>query len=240
MATLISRRWGNAIGGWLIALPLSSAPAAYLLAQSEGLDFATEAVIGMLAGTASQVVFAICYGAISKNKTPFISLLVGTLGFGIITALLAELNLNAYSALLIVFISIIIGIKYFNETARENSENLQPIPNWDLPARMISAGLVVFAITSSAPIIGAHLAGLLSPFPIFGAILAFFAHLNQSSKAANYALKGLVYGLVTPTTFFFVLAITLKGSGFFAFLFAAILALVIQFISGLFLVRKKA
>jgi len=34
IATLISRRWGNAIGGWLIALPLSSAPAAYLLAQS--------------------------------------------------------------------------------------------------------------------------------------------------------------------------------------------------------------
>jgi hypothetical protein len=226
----------------LIALPLSSAPAAYLLAQSEGFEFATEAAIGMLAGTASQVVFALCYGVISKSKNPVISLLIGTLGFCAFTALLAPLNLNVYSALIIVIVSIFIGIKIFNALDREVEEvvtETQPIPSWDLPARMISAGLVVFAITASAPIIGAHLAGLLSPFPIFGAILAFFAHLNQSSRAANHALKGLVYGLITPTLFFFTLAITLENIGYPAFLIATLIALSFQLISGKLLLKQQ-
>ena len=50
VASLLGRRYGNSIGGWLIALPLTSAPVAYVLAHEQGLSFAQTAATGMLTG----------------------------------------------------------------------------------------------------------------------------------------------------------------------------------------------
>jgi hypothetical protein len=53
-ASLAGRRWGHQLGGWLVALPLTSGPVAFLLATDHGADFAATAAVGMLAGTISR------------------------------------------------------------------------------------------------------------------------------------------------------------------------------------------
>jgi len=60
-ASLAGRRWGHHIGGWLVAFPLTSGPVAFFLATDQGTDFAAQAAVGMLAGTISQVAFALAY-----------------------------------------------------------------------------------------------------------------------------------------------------------------------------------
>jgi hypothetical protein len=50
-ASLAGRRWGDQLGGWLVALPLTSGPVAFLLATDHGVDFAATAAVAMLAGT---------------------------------------------------------------------------------------------------------------------------------------------------------------------------------------------
>src|SRR5215475_13001183 len=62
-ASLAGRRYGHHVGGWLVALPLTSGPVAFFLATDHGLRFAAGAAVGMLAGTASQVAFALAYRA---------------------------------------------------------------------------------------------------------------------------------------------------------------------------------
>ncbi len=42
-ATLAGRRWGQAIGGWLVGLPLTSGPIALFLALDHGTQFAARA-----------------------------------------------------------------------------------------------------------------------------------------------------------------------------------------------------
>ena len=51
-----------------------------------------------------------------------------------------------------------------------------PFPAWDLPARMLVATVFVVVLTTIAPLLGARLAGLLAPFPLYGSVLAAFAH----------------------------------------------------------------
>ena len=59
------------------------------------------------------------------------------------------------------------------------------LPRWDIPVRMVAATAVVVLITTLAPFLGSHLAGLLSPFPVFGAVVAVFAHRAHGPHAAT-------------------------------------------------------
>ncbi len=68
-------------------------------------------------------------------------------------------------------------------------------PRWDIPLRMTVATLVVLAITTLAPIIGPHLAGLLLPFPVFAVVLALFTHSSHGPTCAVAVLDGLIIGL---------------------------------------------
>jgi hypothetical protein len=66
-ASLAGRRWGHQLGGWLVALPLTSGPVGFVLATDHGAAFAAQAATGMLAGTISQVMFASTYRALAAR-----------------------------------------------------------------------------------------------------------------------------------------------------------------------------
>jgi divalent metal cation (Fe/Co/Zn/Cd) transporter len=66
-ASLAGRRWGDQLGGWLVALPLTSGPVAFFLATDHGVDFAATAAVAMLAGTISQVAFALAYRRLARR-----------------------------------------------------------------------------------------------------------------------------------------------------------------------------
>ena len=91
----------------------------------------------------------------------------------------------------------------------------------------MATGLVLL-LTGIAPSIGAHLTGLLSPFPVYAGVLTVFAH-RQSGDAANNVLKGLLLGLFSFAAFFTLLAVELSRLGIgLAFLLAIAAALTVQ------------
>src|SRR5574342_826974 len=61
-ATLVARRWGPGVGGWLAGLPLTSAPVSVFLALEQGPDFAAGAAVGTLFGLTALAVFCLAYG----------------------------------------------------------------------------------------------------------------------------------------------------------------------------------
>jgi hypothetical protein len=64
--------------------------------------------------------------------------------------------------------------------------------------RMLAATAVVVLITASASVPGSPLARLLSPFPVFGAVLAIFTHHTHGPTGAAQVLDGLLLGLPAP------------------------------------------
>ena len=67
-ASLASRRWGQAVGGWLVGLPLTSGPIAFFIAMEQGTHFAARAAEGSLVGTAAQAGFSLAYGAVADRS----------------------------------------------------------------------------------------------------------------------------------------------------------------------------
>lgn len=226
-ASLAGRRFGHHIGGWLVALPMTSGPVAFFLATDQGVSFAAGAAVGMLAGTISQVGFALGYGAIARRGAGR-AFLAGCAMFGAATLGLSFLHWRAPATFALVLAALAAGVTVTRSRTSESSSEPSRLPRWDVPARMLAATAVVVLVTTFAPRLGSHLAGLLSPFPVFGAVLAVFTHHTHDAASAAQVLDGLVLGLLAPAVFFLTLALTLAGLGLWAFGVAAAVAVLVQ------------
>jgi hypothetical protein len=104
---------------------------------------------------------------------------------------------------------------------------------------MTIATLFVLLMTGFAPALGPRLTGLLAPFPLFTSILAAFAHHQHGSAAAVNVLRGLLMGLFSFVSFFFVLALLLEPAGIaIAFTTAILVMFLFQGVS-LWLLQRR-
>src|SRR5258707_7777223 len=127
-----------------------------------------------------------------------------------------------------VYLTLIRAVRLMPRLAAGRAE-LPAAPRWALPARMIVATVLVFVLTELAPVFGARLSGLLATYPLFGAVLAAFAHRLSGAAAGGRVLRGLLIGLFGFTGFFLLLASTIEQIGIAAsFVAATALALLIQ------------
>lgn len=226
-ASLASRRWGEAVGGWLIGLPLTSAPVAFFLAVEQGTGFAEQAAAGSLIGTAAQACFCVGYARTGERFGWLAAFAAGTLAFAAGAAALQALTLPLLLLLPVAIAALVISARLVPLSPVRR----RPIavPKWDIPARMLVATTIVVALTAFAPILGPRLSGVLATFPVFATVLAVFAHRLQGPFAARQVLWGLLIGLFGFIGFFFVIgmSITTLGTGL-AFLAATLTALGIQ------------
>jgi hypothetical protein len=105
---------------------------------------------------------------------------------------------------------------------------------------MVIATSIVLLLTASAPLLGPQLTGLLSPFPVYAAILTVFAHRQHGPVAAVSVLRGLLLGLYAFATFFLVVATLLTSLGIaLTFVIATASALLVQASSLAFMRRER-
>jgi len=230
-ASLAGQRWGETLSGWFIGLPLTSGPVCWFLAIEQGTGFAAAAARGCLAGAAAEAGFCLAY-AIAARKGGWIgSLAAGTLAFAAGAALFQIAHPPLWMLALIVYVALTTALWLMPELATGRAGFPEP-PAWDLPARMAVATALILGLTEIAPLLGAQLSGMLATYPIFGAVLAAFAHHQSGAAAAGRVLRGLLIGLFGFTGFFLCLALAIEPLGIAAsFAAATALALSIQGVS---------
>jgi hypothetical protein len=237
-ATLVGRRWGPALSGWLVGLPLTSAPVVFFLALDYGSPFATAASLGVILGVASQAIFAVVYARVSPLAGWPAGIFAGTLGFGAATVIFQAVRLPAQAAPPLVVSSLLVGILLLPRP--KVADRVGRVPRGDLPLRMVVATVLVVGLTAIAPHLGPHLTGLLSPYPLYAAILAVFAQRVEGIAAAIAVWRGLLFGLFSFAAFFTVLSATLVRLGIpAAFALAVVIAFAIQGIA-LLLIRTDS
>jgi hypothetical protein len=229
-ASLAGRRFGPAVGGWLVGFPLTSAPVALFLTLSHGPAFATTAAAGTMAGAVSQAAFCVAYGWLAPRHRWPLALAGSSLAFGVSTAALALVTLSPLPLFAIVITALAAAMYLMPgggrapRAARPSQTGAVAPLGWDLPARMVVATVFVVLLTGIAPALGPRLTGLLAPFPLYGAVLAVFAQALEGPGPATALLRGMLSGLFGFAGFFVVLATCLEAVGLAA-AFAAAIAL---------------
>jgi hypothetical protein len=205
--TLVGRRWGPGIGGWLMGFPLTSGPVSILLYLEYGRNFAAHAAVGNLGGQASVCVFCLAYGLTSQVTGWPVSAAVSLLAFLASIALWNAASLALWPAAVAFVVIAVIVLALLPVWDLRSAGTAAP--RWDLPARMIAAGTFVLLLTTFADHLGPQVSGLLSPFPIFGVVITSFTHYQQGAKAASQVVRGIAWGSFAFNAFFLIVAIFL-------------------------------
>jgi len=230
-ASLAARRWGPAIGGLIVALPLTSGPVAFFLALDYGAAFAAEAVVGSLGGLVAIVAFSLAYAAAGSRFGAAAGIVAASAAFAAAGLLVRPLlETSIWLVLALVVSSVAVGLRLLPGGGERPAAPTHPW--WDLPARMtIATGLVV-GLTAIAPLLGPHASGLVATFPVYVAVMAAFTQRQQGAPAAIDVLRGLLAGLFGTAAFYVVVHLAIVPAGIaVAFLFATAITLGIQAIA---------
>ena len=226
-ASLAGRKWGPAVSGWIVGMPLTSGPVIFFLALSHDAAFAVNTSLGTVSGGFSLVAFCLVYGWLAMRFGWLVSITGSLTAYGLVTAWMRGLTFPAAPLFFAVFCAIVLGIRWMpKETEVEPAESKPGA--WDIPSRILIGTGFILLLTGGAPLLGPRLTGLLSTIPLYTAILAVYAHRLQGGMGAVHVLRGLLHGLFAFLGFFATLCSLLPQAGiavsFIAAIGAALLA----------------
>jgi len=237
-ASLAGRKWGPAVSGWIVGMPLTSGPVIFFVAISHDVTFAVNASLGTLSGGFSLVAFCLAYAWLAMRCNWIVSITGSLLAYGMITALMQGLIFPFVSLLFSVLVAILLGIRFMPKETDVALIESKP-GAWDIPSRILIGTSFILFLTGIAPFIGPRLTGLLSTIPLYTAILTIYSHRLQGGMGAVHVLHGLLYGLFAFWGFFITLCTLLDRVGIgLAFIGAMIVALLIQG-GSLLILRQK-
>ncbi len=205
VATWLSRRLGVKVGGWIVALPLTSGPISVFFLLQHGPQFTAQAAVGTLAGSAATCLFCLGYGLTARSQRWPISLGVGLLIFFGLTALLKWLALPLWPTALVVLTAY--GIARYSMPQPQKAVAAVKPPWWDIPLRMVLATTLIVLITGLSASLGPDWSGLLSPIPLLISLLTIFAHHFQGPEGAIRTLRGTLSGTIAFALFFLVVSL---------------------------------
>lgn len=210
-ASLAARRWGPAIGGWLVSLPLTSGPILFFLALDDGAPFAARAAVGTLLGMGAIVAYAFGYVAASR-RGPWTAIAAASSCYGLAALVAGQMtDLPFIVIVLVVAAAIVVALRYLPPTSGAHSR--APHPSWDLPARIgVGTGLVL-GLTAVAPLLGPFTSGLFATFPVYVSVLAVFTQFREGPEGAVDVLRGLLTGLFGTVSFYVVIHLLLESYG---------------------------
>lgn len=236
-ASLAGRKWGPAVSGWIVGMPLTSGPVVFFLALSHDAAFAANAVLGVVSGGLSLISYALTYAWLATRFRWYVALLGSFAVFAISTTLLQHITLPLIPIFLIVCAGITLALRLMPNDEVEEGET--KLGTWDIPSRILIGTSFILLITGSASFLGPRLTGLLTMIPLYVTILAIFAHRHQGPAAAAHVLRGLLYGMYAYAGFFITLGLLLETQGIaISFISAILVALAVQGTS-LWILRQK-
>lgn len=236
-ASLAGRRWGPAVSGWIVGLPLTSGPVIFFLAISHDIPFAANAIRGTLSGGFSLIAFCLVHAWLAQKYDWHLSTLGSLSTFALITMMLKGLVLSLLPLFVLVLLTISLGV-WLMPKQESKQVAASTLNQWDIPARILVGTSFILFVTGIAPVIGPKLTGLLTTFPLFAGILAVFAQRQQGADGAIHVLHGLTLGLFAFAGFYLVLGLLIENTSLaVSFGIASLTALVIQGTS-LFILRQ--
>lgn len=222
-ATLVARRWGPVVGGWIISLPLTSGPVSVFLALEQGQEFAARAAEGTILGTLAVISFSISYTHASRRFAWPLAVVGGFSGYLLSVAVLTRISLSAVPAA--VFVAAILGLALVLEKRPTAKPVHIPAPAWDIPLRMAVATIIVFAITTLSAHLGPALSGIFAAFPAFICIMFAFSHRLCGVESVLQLERGIIIGNFAFVGFFLTVSLTLPHVSLpFVYIFALLAA----------------
>ncbi|MDP1602782.1 MAG: hypothetical protein Q8M03_05900 [Legionella sp.] len=236
-ASLAGRRWGPAVSGWIVGMPLTSGPVIFFVALSHGASFAANAGLGVISGGLSLVAYALTYSWLAVWFRWHISIAGSLLVFSLSTLFLQNITVSLLPIFVTAALAIAAGLRLIPNNAVIINDGVH-VSQWDIPVRIFIGTSFILLLTGIAPLIGSRMTGLLTTIPLYVTILSIFAHRDQGPAAAAHDMRGLLYGMFAFIGFFLILSLLIEKTSLGISFGAALLTALSVQGTSLFVLRK--
>jgi hypothetical protein len=205
--SLVGRRWGPAVAGWLAGLPVVAGPILVFIALEQGRDFAAAAASGAVAAVAATAAFIVAYVHGCRRAPWPTALGLGLAAWIAVAAALAPAPLPAGAALAIGVAALVATPRLVpNVRGRPGAHETS---RRELAVRMVAGAALTFGVTLVAGAVGPRWSGLLSVFPVLASVLAVFTHRAHGPEFTTALLRSMAGGMYSLLAFCFVVAVAL-------------------------------
>jgi len=210
--TLAQRRFGHAISGLIVGLPLTSLPLLWLVALQHGTAFASSMTGALLVGSIAEAVVLWLYARLTMHVSPMLAL-GGTLAaFAFVAGAVNYLKLSAILAALITAAGFALALWLWPSNAGDTTS---PSGRSRLWLRLVLSAVFTLVIVDA--------------LPAMSLMMAFMTHQDHGAHASSTFLRGVTRGSYSYLVAMLVLAETLRsGNLLLAFASAMGAALVVQ------------
>jgi hypothetical protein len=199
-ASLAARRWGPAVAGWIVALPLTSGPVLFFVALDHGPAFAAEAAVGTTLGLGAIVAYSLAF-VVGSARGPVAAIATASVAYVVAGfALQAVADWPYLLVAALVTLAILGALRALPPSTASRTGARHP--SWDLPARVLVGTALVVGLTTIAPLLGPTVSGMVTTFPVYVSVLAVFAFLHDGRPAAIGVLRGALIGLPGTVAFY--------------------------------------
>lgn len=204
-ATLVQRHYGHRASGFLVGLPITTAPYLLLVAIQHGSQFTIQSAQGVLQGQIALVLFLISY-ARAPVSWPWWLTLSSSTSLCLLTTILISKHL--FPPLLTIGVLVLFWwatLRLWPITSAERAQVVQA--RWELPTRLLVTLLILVGLTQIAPHLGASLAGGLATLPVISIVLCAATHRSFGPSGPLQFLRGLLLSLPGATSFALTVAL---------------------------------
>ncbi len=188
-ASLAGRKWGHAVSGWIVGMPLTSGPVIFFVALSHDLTFAANAALGVISGGLSLVAYALTYAWLATRFRWYIALTGGFLVFAMNTTFLQNVTFPVIPVFLAVCSAIVLLTGSASFIGSRLTGLLTTIP-------LYVTILAIFAHRRQGPAAAAHvLRGLLYGMFAFAGFFITLSLLIEKAGITASFLSAIVVAL---------------------------------------------
>jgi hypothetical protein len=224
--TLAQRRFGYAVSGLILGLPLTSLPLLWLVALQHGTVFASSMTGALLVGSIAEAVVLWLYARLTIHLSPSLALVGALVAFALAAEAVNLLRLSALLAGVITALGFAAALRWWPVTTNNVVIGEERSRLW---LRVILSAVFTVVLVALAGRLGPVLAGLIDALPAMSLMMAFTTHQDHGSGASSRFLHGVTRGSFSYLAAMIVLAELLRtGDLLLAFTSALVAALIVQ------------
>jgi hypothetical protein len=225
IGTLAQRRFGNAVGGLIVGLPLVFLPFLWLVGVQYGVNFARSMSIALLVSATAEVALLWVFAYAVRRFSPLRTLGLALFAFAMVAFALEHAHLSIVIAGLLAFASFALALRQW--------PHFRPIA-WTtgrsrLTLRIFVSTSFTVLLISLAGQLGPSLSGVLDAVPLTSLMMAVFTYREHGANASSQFLHGVTKGSFSYVASMLVLAQMLRaGHVLEAFSVSLLVALAVQ------------
>jgi hypothetical protein len=225
LGTAAQRRFGHAVGGLIIGLPLLFLPFLWLIGHEYGVGFARAMTASLLIASSAEVALLWTFAYLAPRTTATWSLLGSVGAFALVAALLRTTHVGLVLGSALAVLSLALALVLWPRSTPGAHSAGKPRLLLRLAA---STGFTVVLI-SFAGHLGANLSGILDAIPLTSLMMAFFTRRESSAEGSSAFLRGVTRGSISYVVSMFVLVeLWRAGNELTVFAVSLVAALVTQ------------